>query len=49
MDSGLERQRLLAQVALFTAFPNFFTEASKYRSCAHAQGSIPRHGAVQTL
>ena len=40
MDSGLKRERLLAQVALLTAFPNFFTEGSKYRSCAHAQGSI---------
>jgi hypothetical protein len=30
------RQRLLAQVSLFAAFPNFFTEASKDRSRAHA-------------
>jgi len=29
MDSRLKRQSLLAQVALLTAFPNFFTQASK--------------------
>jgi hypothetical protein len=29
----------LAQVSLFTPPPNFFTEASKDRSCAHAQDS----------
>jgi len=29
MDSRLKRQSLLAQVALLTAFPNFFPEASK--------------------
>jgi hypothetical protein len=40
MDSRLVRQGLLAQVSLLTAFPNFFTEASKDRSRAHAQGSI---------
>jgi hypothetical protein len=49
MDSRLERQSLLGQVTLLTAFPNFFTEASKYRSCAHAQGSIRRQDAVQGL
>jgi hypothetical protein len=49
MDSRLKRQILLAQVTLLTAFPNFFTEASKYRSCAHAQGSIRRQDVVQGL
>ena len=29
MDSSLKCQSLLAQVALLTAFPNFFPEASK--------------------
>ena len=29
VDSRLQRQSLLAQVPLFTAFPNFFTKASK--------------------
>jgi hypothetical protein len=42
MDPRLVRQRLLAQVSRFAAFPNFFTEASQNRSCAHAQDSI--HG-----
>jgi hypothetical protein len=45
MDSRLKRQRLLAQVLLLTAFPNFLTQASKYRSCAHAQGLIRQKGA----
>jgi hypothetical protein len=46
MDSGLMRERLLAQVSLFTAFPNFFTEASKDRSRAHAQDSIREQDTV---
>jgi hypothetical protein len=49
MDSRLKGQRPLAQFLLFTAFPNFLTQASKYRSCAHTQGLIQRKGAVQTL
>jgi hypothetical protein len=40
------RQHLLTQVSLLTAFPNFFTEASKDRSRAHAQGSIPEQDTV---
>ena len=36
MNPRLMRQRLLAQVALLAAFPNFFTQASKDRSRAHA-------------
>jgi hypothetical protein len=46
MNSRLKRERLLAQVSLFTAFPNFFTEASKDRSRAHAQGSISEQDTV---
>jgi hypothetical protein len=40
MDARLERKRLLAQVAPFTAFPHFFAETPEDRSCAHAQGSF---------
>jgi hypothetical protein len=46
MYPRLMRKRLLAQVSLLTAFPNFFTEASKDRSCAHAQGSISEQDIV---
>ena len=49
MDSRLVRQRLLTQVPLFTALPNFFAKASQDRLCGHTQGSIRDEHNVQTL
>jgi hypothetical protein len=42
MNACQMRQRLLAQVSPLPAFPNFFTKASKDRSCGHITRFDPR-------
>jgi hypothetical protein len=48
VNPRVERKRLLAQVAPFTAFPNLLTKAPQKRLRAHAQGSISARDPVQT-
>lgn len=46
MHARLEGERLLRQVALFTAFPNFLTETPQDRLRAHTQGSVAEQDTV---